>query len=190
MTLSVRHLRYLGSIALLFVAIFVGSIGSSVAAQDPSNGGAVFKMPDGYMRAPLSNFKGLMTLDPKKAAGIFVTYPNDNETTEALSKRLLDFIGPMFIHDKGTPKPGITWSTSPLVSHPGDGAGKATVNIYTDPTQEVQVVIYERTTATTPLLYGYFAMRNKPGRKDDGKFLDDNGKGIKAFDKLWESIQK
>lgn len=165
MTLSVRRFLHLSAIALVIMAAFSAFVSCPVEAQDPAQSGAVFKIPDGYMRAPLTNFRGLMMLDPKRPAGMVVTYPNDNETTEALSKRLLDFIGPMFIHEKGTPEPVITWNTKPLISHPGDGEGKATINAYSGTAQEVQVAIYERTGGSRPFLYGYFAMRHKSRKR-------------------------
>ena len=178
------------AVALMIVALSSDFDSSRVAGQDPPGGGVVFKVPDGYMKAPLSNFRGFMILDPKKPAGMVVTYPNDNETTEALGKRMLEFIGPMFIHEKGTPQPSFTWNTKPLSSHPGDGEGKATINTYSGATQDLQVAIYERTGGPRPFLYAYFAMRHKEGKGDDGKFLDDQGNGVKAFDKLWKSFSK
>jgi hypothetical protein len=33
-------------------------------------------------------------------------------------------------------------------------------------------------------------MRHKPGKGDDGKFLDEQGQGVKAFDKLWKSFRR
>jgi len=187
---SRRNLRPITAFALSIVAVFSGAFGSSVVAQAPAKVGASFKVPDGYMQAPLSNFRGMMMLDPKKPAGMIVIYPNDNETTEALTRRLLDFIGPMFRQEKGTANASISWSTKPLPSHPGDGQGRATMNTYSESGQEVQVAIYERTETSGSFLYGYFAMRHKDGKGDDGKFLDDQGNGVKGFDKLWKSFSK
>jgi predicted aspartyl protease len=178
--------RYLG--ALLLIALTL--INPTASAQDSSKGAAVFKIPDGYMKAPLTVFRGMMMLDPKKAAGMFVTYPNDDEPTEALRARLLPFLGKMFIHDKGKSEMILTWTTQPLTSHPNDGAGVATANVYTGASQDIQIVIYERTTGVRPFLYGYFAMRHHSGKEDDGEFLDDKGQGVKAFEKLWKSFPK
>jgi hypothetical protein len=165
-------------------------VGRSVDAQDAAKGGAVFKIPDGYMRVPFTDFRGVMMLDPKRPAGMFVTYPNDNESTDALRKRLLTFVGPMFLHDKGKPETEISWTTRSIMSHSGDGDGKATINAHGSSSEEVQVVIYERTTGPRPFLYGYFGMRHNPGKGDDAKFVDDQGQGVKAFDKLWQSFPK
>jgi hypothetical protein len=165
----------------------------TVRAQDnkPTKGAAIFKIPDGYMRAPMNDFRGMFVLDPKKPAGMFVTYPNDNETTAALRQRVLKTIGPMFIHEgKGNNETTIAWDTTALPAHAEDGDGKAEANVYSGPTTEVQIVIYERTTGPVPFLYGYFAMRHKSPKGDDGKFLDPEGKGVKPFDKLWQSFPK
>ena len=165
-----------------------------VSAQDKNDavkGAAIFKIPGGYMRAPMGDFRGMFLLDPKKPAGMFVTYPNDNETTAALRQRVLKTIAPMFIHDeKGKAETAITWEAKAIPSHTGDGDGKAEANLYNGAKQELQVVIYERTTGSVPFIYGYFAMRHTSPKSDDGKFLDEQGQGVKAFDKLWQSFPK
>lgn len=170
----------------------LAAVPAMINAQDNKDkGAAVFKIPDGYMKVEMSKFRGVMMLDPKKAAGMFVTYPDDNETTEALRQRVLTFVASMFIHDdKGKAETPLTWDTKPLPAHAGDGEGKAAANVYSGATNELQVAIYERTGGPRPFLYGYFAMRHKSGKGDDGKFLDDLGQGVKAFDKLWQSFPK
>jgi hypothetical protein len=191
MKISITCISRLTVLALfgLTVLSFV-AMPTRVTAQD-KNVGLSFKVPDGYMQAPLSNFRGMLMLDPKKPAGMFVIYPNDNETTDALRQRILAFVGPMFIHDeKGKTETAITWDTRTLPSHEGDGAGKAVANIYNAATAETQVAIYKRAYGGQPALYGYFAMRHKSGKGDDGKFLDEQGQGVKAFDKLWKSFPK
>lgn len=163
-----------------------------VSAQDKNDavkGAAIFKIPDGYMRAPMRDFRGMFLLDAKKPAGMFVTYPNDNETTAALRQRVLKTIAPMFIHDeKEKAETAIAWETKAIPSHSGDGDGKAEANLYSGAKQDLQVVIYERTTGPNPFIYGYFAMRHKSPKSDDGKFLDEKGQGVKAFEKLWQSF--
>ena len=187
MRIIARGLSHFAAITLMISAL-LAAIAASTAAQDSTKGAAIFTVPDGYMRVPTTEFRGMIMLDPKKPAGLFVTYPNDNESTEALTKRLLDFIGPMFIHEKGKAKSDVTWDTTPLLSHKADGEGKAKVNVFRGANQEVQVQIYERTTGVRPFLYGYFAMRHIPAKGDDPKFLDEKGQGVKAFEKLWKSF--
>jgi hypothetical protein len=178
---------------VVLITIVWGRNTLTVQAQDnkPTKGAAVFKIPDGYMQAPMTDFRGMFVLDPKKPAGMFVTYPSDNETTAALRQRVLNKVGPMFIHDEGDKgATAISWETKSLPAHPDDGDGKAEASVYRGSTTEVQVVIYERTTGPVPFLYGYFAMRHKSPKGDDGKFLDAEGKGVKPFDKLWQSFPK
>ena len=192
--ISINFMTRLSRILLAVATLLALVVGPQLTnAQDSkTTGAAVFKIPDGYMRAPLTDFRGLMMLDPKKPAGMFVTYPNDNESTQDLRKRMLAFVGPMFIHADSEPRGegGLVWTTKSLPSHPDDGDGKATTSIYSAANQEVQVTIYERTTGVRPFLYGYFAMRHNPAKSDDAKFLDDQGQGVKAFDKLWKSFPK
>jgi hypothetical protein len=171
------------------IALSLVALSGRVKAQDQKDG-VSFKVPDGFMQVPISNFRGMMMLDPKKPAGLFVIYPNDNETMDTLRQRILAFVGPMFIHDeKLKAETAIAWDTKTLPAHEDDGAGKAAANFYGRANDETQVAIYERATGSKPVLYGYFAMRHKPGKDDDGKFLDEQGQGVKAFDKLWKSFR-
>lgn len=191
MKISITRISRLTVLALLGLTVlsFV-ALPTQVTAQDQKVA-LSFKVPDGYMQVPISNFRGVMMLDPKKPAGLFVISPNDNETPEVLRERILAFVGPMFIHDeKLKAATTITWDSKTLPSHEGDGAGKAVANFYGTATEETQVAIYERATEGKPALYGYFAMRHKSGKGDDGKFLDEQGQGVKAFDKLWKSFPK
>lgn len=190
MKISITHINRPTVFVLFGLIVFSQlTLPGLVTAQDQKDG-VSFKVPDGFMQVPISNFRGVMMLDPKRPAGMFVIYPGDNETTEALRLRILEFVGPMFIHDdKLKAEPQIAWDTKTLPAHEDDGAGKATANFYVRVNEETQIAIYERVTGSKPVLYGYFAMRHKPGKDDDGKFLDEQGQGVKAFDKLWKSFR-
>ena len=161
--------------AALWLAACFGAGPLLVSAQEkgqsPSDGtrkggGAVeLKPPKGYSPVEFAGFKGVLMINPKKAAGMFITYANEGETVEALRERVRDAIAPMFIHDKGKPKPEpLAWETSALPSHPEDGGGKATLYTHGEEKTEVQVATYEIAGAR-PVLYGYFAMRHKPKSK-------------------------
>lgn len=153
-------------------------------AGKTSQGGAIFKIPDGYMPAEFADFKGVLIINPKKPTGMFVTYPNEGETTQALAQRVRAAIVKMFIHKEDVPE--TAWQTKPLPPHTGDNA--AAVATYAKGDIEVQVGAYERTENSYLLVYGYFAMRHKSGKGDNGRFLDEQGKGVKEFDKLWQSF--
>ena len=184
---------FFGLLSCLFVPLMLICHGEGLVRaqnQAQSKGAAIFKVPDGYMQAPMGDLRGMFALDPKKPAGMFVSYPNDNENTFALRQRILRLVLPMFIHAEKGSETATTWETTPLPSHPNDGDGKAEANIYRGAKEEVQVVIYECSTSPAPFLYGYFAMRHTSPKGDDGKFLDESGKGVKSFDKLWQSFPK
>jgi hypothetical protein len=180
-------------VALLCVAHPVGAqekppaSGLPVGSPNSSERGVVFKQPKNYMPANLPEFRGLFMLNPKKPAGVFVSYPNDGENTESLRQRIRAAIIPMFIHDEQ--KQPVTWDFKPVPAHPGDGVETGTIATYAGATQEVQVVTYERVGGVRPFVYGYFAMRRK-GKNSGGKFLDEAGKGVKEFDELWQSFDK
>jgi hypothetical protein len=145
---------------------------------------AIFKSPDGYMRAEFATFNGVLFIKPKNAAGMYVVYPNKGETVASLRQRALEATAKMFFHDKVF---AVTeWQIKPLPPHPGDTNGELATR--SDGDMEVQMGSYERIEAANPLVYAYFAMRHKKGKSDDGKFLDENGKGIKDLDKLWQSF--
>lgn len=158
----------------------------SPAPRSSDDPGVVFKAPKGYMEAPLTDFRGLFFLDPKRPAGIFIFYPNDNETTDALRQRIRATVGPMVLNDAEEAK-RLKWNIQPLPAHPGDVDGAATAAVYTGVKQEVQVVVYERLGPANPFLYGYFAKREK-GEQGGAKFLDAEGRGVKEFDAFWKSF--
>jgi hypothetical protein len=154
-------------------------------AGKTSQGGAIFKPPSGYMSAEFATFNGVLIIDPKKPAGMFVVYPNEGEKTEALRQRVHASIGKMFIHEKDIA--ASAWQIKALPSHAGDVA--AFVATYTEGETEVQIATYERMENSHLLVYGYFAMRHTSGKGENGRFLDEQGKGVKDFDKLWQSFR-
>lgn len=154
---------------------------------ESAEGEAVFETPKGYMRIKFEGFKGVLIIDPKKPSGMFISYPDDNETTESLRQRIRTRVTGMFIHGDKTPEPA--WSSKPLPSHKGDGEGKASLETAITGEREIQVATYERAVAgAPPFVYGYFAMRNKSGKGGKVHFIDEQGKGAKAFDELWQSM--
>ncbi len=158
------------------------------AAAAQEKGGAVFKAPSGWMPADKSELGPIMFLNPKKPAVMFVTYPKPEETTtEAQRQRVRAIAAAMFFHDD---KPELNWEVKRIQSHPGDGDGAADIATAKKGDVEVQVVTYERTTGARPFIYGYVAMRHTKPKGDDAPFIDETGKGVKDFDKLWQSFPK
>ena len=162
------------------------------AGQDKggsTKGAAVFKAPGGWMPADKTEVGPIVFLNPKKPAAMFVTYPKPEETTtEAQRQRVRALAAGMFFGHDSKVEPN--WEVKRIQPHPGDGDGAADIATARQGDKEVQVVTYERTTGVRPFIYGYVAMRHLGGKGDDAPFIDENGKGVKEFDKLWKSFPK
>jgi hypothetical protein len=158
-------------------------------AKKAAGKGVTFKIPDGLM--PLewtkNGFKGLLLLDKHDPTGIFISYPEEGETIDALTTRAKSWIVPMFVHDdKKADK--FQWKSAELPLHKGDKAGK--LHLYESDKQSVQVLIYEREWSGLTFIYGYFAMKSDKTKEKDLKkmWADDKGEGIKVFDKFWKTF--
>lgn len=157
-----------------------GEIHTATTGQD----GVDFKEPKGYMRAAFATVKGILFLHPKNAEGIFVVYPTGDETIAALRQRVLANTGEMFFHNKDVVAP--PWQFKPLPAHAGDVDAELASS--TDGDMEIRVATYQRMENSKLIVYGYFAMQHKSRRSDDGKFLGENGEGVKNFDNFWKSM--
>lgn len=169
---------------LAAAAIFALLLCAQAAGQEKR--GVVFKAPDGWMPADKTEVGPIVFLNPKKPAAIFVTYPKQDETTtEAQRLRLRALAAQMFLHgDAAT----LDWQVKSIPSHPGDGDGKADISTAKLGDKEIQIVTYERTTGARPFVYGYIAMRQEGHKDNSAPFLDETGKGVKEFDKLWKTF--
>lgn len=155
-------------------------------AAGQQQGAAVFKAPDGWMPADKTEVGPIIFLNPKKPSLVFVTYPKQDETTtEVQRQRLRSLAVEMFLHDD---KAVLDWQTKSIPSHPGDGDGKADIATAKLGDKEIQIVTYERTTGVRPFIYGYIAMRQEGDKDNSAPFIDETGKGVKEFDKLWKSL--
>lgn len=181
---------------LLSLVALTLSISGSVFAQDktaqqtppPTKKGVVFKIPDGFLPADIPpNKKGLMMLDPKKPAGIFVANTPDNQKSEVFITELRKTFAGMFVHDDAAQ---FEWKESALPAHDGTNneTGKLMTTSFKD--TEVQVAVYTRTIAENQdVVYGYFAMKNSKSKKDGAKFVDATGNGVKEFEKFWKTVE-
>ena len=169
--------------ALTASILFMLVLCAPAAAQ---KGAAVFKAPDGWMPFDQSEVGPILFMHPKKPAVMFVTYPKQDETTtEGQRQRLRQQAAQMFFHD---PKVALDWQVKSIPSHDGDGDGKADIATAKQGDTEVQIVTYERTTGVRPFIYGYIAMRQEGKKDNSAPFIDEQGKGVKDFDKLWKSL--
>ena len=175
-------------LTVLFAATILSL--ASITLVGHAQNSSDYKIPDGFIKAPFDGFTGVLMLEPHRAAGMFVTYLEGKESADAMRSRLLERIGNMFIHDAGKNGTTIAWQSRSLMTRPEDGGGEAAMNLYGEGDKDLQVSIYERRVGPRPFLYGYFAMRHRTARKDDGEFLHADGKGVKAFEKLWKSFPK
>lgn len=160
-------------------------------AKKAAGQGITFKIPDGVMPMEWKKqgFKGVLMLAQKDPSGIFIVYPNEKETIEELTIRVKKNIVPMFMHDdKNVDK--FQWKVSDLLKHEGDKVAK--YHLYEGDKNSVQILIYEKEWNGLNLIYGYFAMKNKDAKEKDIKkiWANENGEGIKVFDKFWKTLPK
>ena len=157
-------------------------------ASKKAGQGVTFKIPEGVMPMEWSGFKGLLMLDKKLPAGIFISYPDENESPENFKARAREAILPMFAHDKKDAKDkDISWQIKDIPTHPGDAAAK--MYLYQSEKQSVQILIYERESNGLNFIYGYFSMKTTGKEKDAKKtWADDKGQGFKPFEEFWKTF--
>jgi hypothetical protein len=183
--------RLINKILIVTAILFISS---SLDAQDKNSKQSqtstkktiIFETPGGFMPAELPpDKKGLMMLNPKKPAGIFVAYTPDHQKSEdfiELRKTLTGF----FVEDKNAK---FEWKEIVLPAY--DGVEKETGKLLTTIIKgnEVQVVVYTRTVSEgQDVVYGYFAMKNPKGKKNSADFVDASGGGVKEFEAFWKTI--
>jgi hypothetical protein len=176
------------NLLLIFAFIFAASF--NVAAQNTAPAEkktVIFKTPDGFMPAKMPpNRKGITMLNPNAPAGMFVAYTPDEMTSADYLIELRKMYGGYF---DGTQGADHVWQEAGLPAHEKvqDETGKMFTATSGD--KELQVVAYVRTIAPgQDVVYGYFAMKDTKSKKNSAAFIDQEGKGVKEFDKLWKTI--
>lgn len=159
--------------------------------KQPKKSGVVLKIPKGVfpMDWKKSGFNGILMLRKDNPSGIFIAYPNDNETIEELRARAAKFIVPMFTHDEKNDK-DIKFQISSIPNHKGDFGDSALYYLTENDKSEMQITFYERAANNTKFIYGYFAMKDKDEKPKKLKdiWADENGQGIKIFEEFWQSL--
>jgi tetratricopeptide (TPR) repeat protein len=147
------------------------------------------KLPKGYMPASFPDKRnGQVLLDAKRPGGMYIVYPNADESPEAFTDYLKAMVKGMFLHDSKTP---VTWTQTPLPPHKGVENESGTLYSASDDKMEIQLAAYTRNVGGTKVAYGYYAMRHKgKAKKDDAILLDGSGNGVKEFDAFCESIHE
>ena len=176
------------AITLLLVVSLVTFAQSSQSQSAHKAKPVKFKIPDGYMPADFPEKRlGKLMLDPKRPDGMFVAYSKDDENPDALTPILQSMVTSMFFHETKSP---VEWTKSTLPAHEAIDNEPGTLYSASNGEMEIQLALYARVSGTTKLVYGYYGMRHKPEtKKDDASFLDSSGKGVKDFDKFWQSIK-
>jgi len=180
--------RYLTLFVFLLIFSFAAFVQTSSAQS--SKGGIVFKVPDDVfpMDWNKNGFKGMLMLRKDSPSGIFICYPNDEEKIEDLKARAVKTIAPIVVDDEEEKK-GLTFETKSIPLHKGDSA--ATYYSYANEKDMVQILLYERIANGKTLIYGYFAKKGKDAKPESVKkiWADDQGQGIKIFEKFWKSFK-
>ncbi len=162
----------------------------SQQTQIPNNFKPVeFKLPKGYMPASFPDKgKGQVLLAAKRPGGMYIVYPNADESPEALADALKTMVKGMFLNASKSP---VTWTEAPLPPHKGVENESGTLYSASDEKLEIQLAAYTRNVGGTKVAYGYYAMRHKGNaKKDDAVLLDSSGNGVKEFDDFCESIHE
>ena len=175
---------------VVMMAIIAALLAVSAAAkltqskdQTPARQPIIFKSPDGYMSADFPGHTGKLLLDPKNPAGMFVAYPKEGQEMSAFIEEVKKMVADMFLHE---PTKVVVWSEKPLPAHKGVVSESGKLLAAANDKMEVQLAVYVR--SDKGVAYGYFAKKNKKGGGENAKFLNDSGGGVKAFDKLANSI--
>ena len=155
-------------------------------------GGAVFKIPGDVFPRDWNDqgFKGILMLKKDAPAGIFVAYPNEDEHIEELKTRISKAIAPMFVRDKDEEN-NVIFLKSLIPKHRGDSGSAGEYYSYTNAKSMIQILFYERAAGETNFLYGYFAMKDKDkeGKAVKDLWADENGQGVKSFEKFWKTFK-
>lgn len=161
---------------------------------DDVNGGISFKVPENVfpMDWKKSEFKGILFLQKDGPSGMFISYPNDGETIDDLIKRAAKFIAPMISNFGKDTNSKAEFEVRTIPAHENDSVDSASYYAFKDSSVEVQILFYERTDRKDrKLIYGYFSRRDlKSEKSGDKTWADQNGNGVKSFDKFWKTIKK
>lgn len=133
-----------------------------------------------------SGFKGMLFLQKESPSGIFIAFPNQDETSDALRERAANFIAPMVVHDTKD-KATIPFEVKPITSHKDDIADRGRYYFFKGEKSSVQILFFERKTPAAVVLYGYFAQRGN----DDTKskiWVGDDLKDPKILKKFIDSF--
>lgn len=163
------------------MVLLLASMTTMTPAQSQEKKPVIFKTPSGYMAMDFPGHLGKLMLAPKEPGGMFVAYPKDNQDMPSFMEEVKQMVVKMFLHDAKNPE----WASAALPPHEWIKSESGNLLTTFDDKLELQVIFYARPEGVA---YGYFAMRHKKAQKDDAKFVNENGAGVKAFDELAKTI--
>lgn len=148
----------------------------------------VYKIPDGGfpMDWNKSGFKGMLFLQKDSPSGIFIAFPNQDETSDALRERAAKFIAPMVVHDTKE-KETIPFEMKSITSHKGDIEDRGRYYFFKGEKSSVQILFFERKTPAAVVLYGYFAQKGNEDTKSK-VWVGDELKDPKILKKFIDSF--
>lgn len=178
-------------VCLLFSGVGVYAQGSD--SGPAKNQGVVFKIPDGVFPVEWrkSGFNGILMLRQDSPSGLFVVYPDDNETMEQLRIRVSKYVVPMFVHDKASAAK-LEPARSSIPNHTGDSGDTGLYYLYATEKSQLQILFYERVANGKNFLYGYFANKQSD-TKDKAEiraWADEKGQGVKVFEAFRKTIKE
>jgi hypothetical protein len=144
----------------------------------------VYKVPDGVLPMDWnkSKFKGMLFLAKDSPSGIFIAFPNDEESLGELRERAAKFIAPMVVHDSKDLDP-IPFETKAIASNKGDVSDRGRHYLFKGEKAMVQIFFFERATPASNVLYGYFAQKGNNEKKSK-IWVGDDLKMPKVFTKF------
>lgn len=122
-------------------------------------------------------------------SGIFIAYPNDGESLVELRERAAKFVAPMFVSDENEKKKEINYQKTPIPIHKGDIDNSGLYYSYENEKGMTQILFYEREANGKKFIYGYFANKGKDDKANKDLWADNNGQGIKIFEKFWKTFK-
>lgn len=148
----------------------------------------VYKIPDGVfpMNWNESGFKGMLFLQKDSPSGLFIAFPENGKTSDALRERAAKFIAPMMAHDLKD-KETMPFDIKPIRSHDGDIDGRGRYYFVKGEKSSVQILFFERQTPAATVLYGYFASRGNDETKSK-IWVGDDLKEPKLFSKFIKTL--
>jgi hypothetical protein len=95
----------------LFIIVLLAAFVFVSSGQNAGNKGAIFKTPKGYMPLDFPDLKGVMMITQKKPEGMYIVYPDKDQTVDDVWKKAQTTIKGMFVHDE---KVAVAWTSAPL----------------------------------------------------------------------------